>query len=66
MATDIVRESKIRQMSVCNALETLLCHRDAIRSVLPSVLKALHEEGVEIRAGPEEDAGQDREQRAAN
>jgi glutamate-5-semialdehyde dehydrogenase len=49
MATDIVRESKIRQMPVCNALETLLCHRDAVRSVLPSVLKALHEEGVEIR-----------------
>jgi glutamate-5-semialdehyde dehydrogenase len=49
MATDIVRESKIRQMAVCNALETLLCHRDAAHTVLPGVLKALHEEGVEIR-----------------
>jgi len=49
MATDIVRESKIRQMPVCNALETLLCDREAARTVLPSVLKALHEEGVEIR-----------------
>jgi glutamate-5-semialdehyde dehydrogenase len=44
-----VRDSKIRQMAVCNAVETLLCHRDAAHSVLPGVLKALHEEGVEIR-----------------
>ncbi|MCP5045494.1 MAG: glutamate-5-semialdehyde dehydrogenase [bacterium] len=49
MATAIVRDSKIRQMAVCNGLETLLCHREASSSVLPQVLKALHEEGVEIR-----------------
>ncbi len=49
MAIGVVRESKIRQMAVCNAVETLLCHRDAAHTVLPSVLKALHEEGVEIR-----------------
>ena len=34
---------------VCNALETLLCHRGASKTVLPGVLKALHEQGVEIR-----------------
>jgi glutamate-5-semialdehyde dehydrogenase len=49
MATAIVLDSKIRQMAVCNALETLLCHGGASRSVLPGVLKALHERGVEIR-----------------
>jgi len=49
MARAIVRDSKIRQMAVCNGLETLLCHEAAARSVLPFVLKALHEEGVEIR-----------------
>ena len=49
MARAIVRDSKIRQMAVCNGLETLLCHEDAARTVLPVVLKALHEEGVEIR-----------------
>jgi glutamate-5-semialdehyde dehydrogenase len=49
MATGIVRESKMRQMPVCNALETLLCHRDAAHTVLPAVLKELREEGVEIR-----------------
>ncbi|HIF94709.1 MAG: glutamate-5-semialdehyde dehydrogenase [Myxococcales bacterium] len=49
MAVDIVLESKIRQMPVCNAVETLLCHRDASKTVLPNVLKSLHEAGVEIR-----------------
>jgi glutamate-5-semialdehyde dehydrogenase len=49
MATAIVRDSKIEQMAVCNALETLLVHRDAAATLLPRVLKALHEEGVEVR-----------------
>jgi glutamate-5-semialdehyde dehydrogenase len=53
LATEIVREAKIRQMAVCNSVETLLCHRDAARTTLPQVLKALHEEGVEIRGCPE-------------
>jgi glutamate-5-semialdehyde dehydrogenase len=52
MARGIVRDSKIRQMAVCNGLETLLCHEAAARSLLPFVLKALHEEGVEIRGCP--------------
>lgn len=52
MARAIVRDSKIRQMAVCNALETLLCHRAVSRTVLPQVLKDLHEEGVEIRGCP--------------
>lgn len=49
MATRIVLDSKIRQMAVCNGLETLLCHRDAAASALPRVLGALREQGVEIR-----------------
>ena len=49
MATAIAVDSKIRQMSVCNGLETLLVHRAAARTALPAVLKALHEQGVEIR-----------------
>jgi glutamate-5-semialdehyde dehydrogenase len=52
MARAIVLDSKIRQMAVCNGIETLLVHRDAVHSVLPDVLKALHEEGVEIRGCP--------------
>jgi glutamate-5-semialdehyde dehydrogenase len=53
MAVAIVLDSKIKQMAVCNGLETLLCHRGAARSVLPRVLKALHEERIEIRGCPE-------------
>jgi len=49
MARAIVLDSKLRQMAVCNGLETLLCHAAAARSVLPFVLKALHEQGVELR-----------------
>jgi glutamate-5-semialdehyde dehydrogenase len=49
MAKAVVRDSKIRQMAVCNGVETLLVHPEAARTVLPDVLKCLHEEGVEIR-----------------
>jgi glutamate-5-semialdehyde dehydrogenase len=49
MARAIVLDSKLRQMAVCNGLETLLVHRGAARTVLPAVLKALHEQGVELR-----------------
>jgi glutamate-5-semialdehyde dehydrogenase len=49
MSTRVVLDSKLKQMAVCNGIETLLCHRDAAATTLPHVLKALHEEGVEIR-----------------
>jgi glutamate-5-semialdehyde dehydrogenase len=49
MARAIVRDSKIRQMAVCNGLETLLVHQGAAATTLPFVLDALVAEGVEIR-----------------
>ena len=49
MATAIAIDSKIEKMAVCNALETLLVHQAAARSVMPTVLRALHERGVELR-----------------
>jgi glutamate-5-semialdehyde dehydrogenase len=49
MARAIVLDSKLRQMAVCNGLETLLVHAQAAARVLPDLLKALHEAGVEIR-----------------
>jgi glutamate-5-semialdehyde dehydrogenase len=49
MATQISVDSKIRQMEVCNGLETLLVHRDAATTAMPRILKALHEQGVELR-----------------
>ena len=49
MARRIVRDSKITKMSACNGLETLLVHERVASTLLPGVLKALHEEGIEIR-----------------
>jgi glutamate-5-semialdehyde dehydrogenase len=49
MARKVVIDSKLSQMAVCNGLETLLVHRDASQTVMPKVLKALHEQGVELR-----------------
>jgi glutamate-5-semialdehyde dehydrogenase len=52
MARRIVLDSKLRQMAVCNGVETLLVHREAAGRVMPGVLKALHEAGVELRGDP--------------
>jgi len=52
MATAIVADSKIRQMAVCNGLETLLVHRAAAPALLPRMLGALAAEGIEIRGCP--------------
>ncbi len=49
IALPVVRDSKIGQMAVCNALETLLCHEAAAETLLPGVLGMLQKEGVEIR-----------------
>jgi glutamate-5-semialdehyde dehydrogenase len=49
MARRIVLDSKLRQMAVCNGLETLLVHEDAAGRLLKGVLEALDEAGVEIR-----------------
>jgi glutamate-5-semialdehyde dehydrogenase len=51
-ATDIVVNAKVQRPGVCNALETLLVHRDAAPRVLPSVAERLAAEGVELRGCP--------------
>ncbi len=48
MATDIVFNAKCSRVSVCNACESLLVHRDAVNTVLPSIAEKLAEKNVEI------------------
>ncbi len=49
MAEKIAVNAKCQRPGVCNAMETLLVHRDVAEKFLPSVAKALTEKGVELR-----------------
>jgi glutamate-5-semialdehyde dehydrogenase len=49
MAVSLCLNSKTQKCGVCNALETLLVHRDIAQEFLPKVAAALHEKNVEIR-----------------
>lgn len=53
MAESIVLNAKVQRPGVCNALETLLVHRDAAAALLPRVGEALRAAGVELRGCPE-------------
>ncbi|RMG85567.1 MAG: glutamate-5-semialdehyde dehydrogenase [Candidatus Dadabacteria bacterium] len=52
-AERIVLNAKCQRPGVCNALETLLVHRDAAEAFLPRIGAALTAAGVEIRGCPE-------------
>jgi glutamate-5-semialdehyde dehydrogenase len=52
-AEAIVMNGKVQRPGVCNALETLLVHRDVADTFLPQVGRALTGAGVEIRGCPE-------------
>ena len=49
MAMKICYNAKVQRPSVCNAMETLLVHRDAAEKFLPPMLEKYFEAGVEIR-----------------
>jgi glutamate-5-semialdehyde dehydrogenase len=49
----IIVNAKTQRPSVCNALDTLLVHRDIASDLLPHVAQALAERHVELRADPE-------------
>lgn len=53
MAVAIVVNAKVQRPGVCNALETLLVHRDAAPRLLPALAARLAEAGVELRGCPE-------------
>ncbi|WP_025321282.1 glutamate-5-semialdehyde dehydrogenase [Deferrisoma camini] len=52
-AERIVLNAKCQRPGVCNALETLLVHRDVAEAFLPRVGASLGEAGVEIRGCPQ-------------
>ena len=52
MAMAIVVNAKAQRPSVCNALETLLVHRDIAPSLLPPLAARLTEAGVGLRGCP--------------
>ncbi len=49
MACAICLNAKVQRPSVCNAMETLLVHRDAADEFMPVLLKRMWDAGVEIR-----------------
>ncbi len=48
MAVDIANNAKTQRPSVCNAIETLLVHKDIAESFLPAVKTAFDQSNVEI------------------
>jgi len=53
MAESIVQNAKVQRPGVCNALETLLVHRDVAGEFLPKVCATLSADNVELRGCPE-------------
>lgn len=49
MAADIVENGKTQRPSVCNAVESLLVHRDIAEQALPAIKARLDKHNVEIR-----------------
>ncbi|MFP4472333.1 MAG: glutamate-5-semialdehyde dehydrogenase [Candidatus Omnitrophota bacterium] len=51
-AHKICLNAKVQRPGVCNAMETMLVHRDAAVRFLPGIVKDLREAGVEVRGCP--------------
>lgn len=49
MAVEVSFDAKCQYPAVCNAMETLLVHKDAAERILPETIEKLKEAGVEIR-----------------
>ncbi len=49
MGEEIAFNAKTQRPSVCNAMETLLVHKDVAEKFLPSIISRFKEAGVEIR-----------------
>lgn len=52
MAQNICFNAKVQRPGVCNAMESMLVHKDCAIRFLPGMLKQFNEAGVEIRGCP--------------
>lgn len=52
MAEEIVYNAKVQRPGVCNAMETLLVHKEIANTFLPAIAKKLKEANVELRGCP--------------
>lgn len=50
MAVNVVNNAKTQRISVCNACESLLVHKDIVKEFLPALQLKLAEKNVELRA----------------
>ena len=48
-ALDVCYDAKVQYPAVCNAMETMLVHKDIAERFLPEIGKKYHEAGVELR-----------------
>lgn len=48
-AVDVCYDAKVQYPAVCNAMETLLVHKDIAEAFLPAIGKKYNEAGVELR-----------------
>ena len=52
-ALTIIENAKCQRPGVCNALETLLIHKEAAKTFVPRIVKHLQERNVELRGCPQ-------------
>ena len=53
MAVSIINNAKTSRPSVCNAMETLLIHKNCAKNLLPKIAAELKKSNVELRACPQ-------------
>jgi glutamate-5-semialdehyde dehydrogenase len=53
LAYKICLNAKVQRPGVCNAMETLLVHKDIAQAFLPDMVRRFRKEGVEIRGCPD-------------
>lgn len=52
-AIPVILDAKTQYTAACNAVETLLIHKDAVERLMPSLKKAFAEKQIELRAAKE-------------